>query len=347
MRNFGFVGVAALLTLALAGCGHNNSAGEEQTVTTQGSGAPAGGGKTLQIAVIPKGTSHDYWKSIHAGANKAQQDLAKQGTQINVIWKGTESEGDRNGQVNIVETFVTQHVAGIVLAPLDSQALVTPVQDAAAHKIPVVIIDSALGGGDYVSFCATDNEKGGELAGERLAQLLGGKGRVILLPYQQGSASTEGREKGFLTVMKKYPGITVLSQNQYGGPTSDTAQTAAQTLLTRFGSQVDGVFASNESNTRGMRLALQDKGLLKKVKFVGFDASPDLVQALKDGELQGLVVQNPFKMGYIGVTTLVDAIQGKKVPKAVDTGVALITPDTISDPKYQDYLNPPINQYLR
>ncbi len=339
---------AASLAALLAGCGQHNAASN----TSGGGSAPAAGGssgsgQTLQIAVIPKGTSHEYWKSIHAGAMKAQQDLAKQGTSINVLWKGTESEGDRNGQVNIIETFITQHVNGMVLAPLDSQALMTPVQDAVSHKIPVVIIDSSLNGNAYSSFCATNNEKGGELAGDDLGKLLNGKGKVIMLAYAQGSASTEARETGFLTAIKKYPGITVLSSNQYGGPTTDTAYKTSQNLLARFGTQTDGVFASNETNTRGMRLALKDANLLNKVKFVGFDAAPDLVAALKAGEIQGLVVQNPFKMGELGVTTVVAAVQGKTVPKNVDTGVALATAANMSQPEMQEYLNPPIDQYLK
>ena len=334
------VGLAALL----AGCGQHDAS----TTTTGGGSTPAAGGSgTLQIAVIPKGTSHEYWKSIHAGALKAQADLAKMGTPINILWKGTESESDRNGQVNIVETFITQHISGMVLAPLDSQALVTPVQDAVSHKIPVVIIDSALKTDKYASFCATDNEKGGELAGNEMGKLLNGKGKVLVLAYAQGSASTEARELGFLTAIKKYPGIVVLSSNQYGGPTSDTANKTSQNLLARYGTQTDGVFASNESNTRGMHAALKDARLLNKVKFVGFDAAPDLVAALKAGEIQGIVVQNPFKMGEIGVRTLVDAIQGKTVPKNVDTGVVLVTADNMSQPAMQEYLNPPISQYLK
>lgn len=337
---------AAGFAVLLAGCGHPDTAGT--TSGTGGGTTPAAGGSgTLQIAVIPKGTSHEYWKSIHAGALKAKDDLAKTGTPINILWKGTESEGDRNGQVNIIETFITQHVSGMVLAPLDRQALITPVKDAVSRKIPVVIIDSSLNTDVYSSFCATDNEKGGELAGDQMGKLLNGKGKVVVLAYAQGSASTEARELGFLTAIKKYPSITVLSSNQYGGPTSDTANKTSQNLLARFGTQTNGVFASNESNTRGMYAALKDARLLNKVKFVGFDASPDMLAALKAGEIQGIVVQNPFKMGEVGVTTLVSVIQGKTVPKNVDTGVALVTADNMNQPAMQEYLNPPIAQYLK
>ena len=332
----------ALTALVLTGCGSHTQSGGTPAVPV-----PPGGAAALQIAVIPKGTSHEYWKSIHAGAIKAQQDLAQHGTNVNIIWKGTESEGDRNGQVNIVEGFITQHVSGIVLAPLDNQALTGSVHDAVQRKIPVVVIDSPLNGTNWSSVVATDNEKGGELAGEQLARLLGGKGRVLLLPYAQGSASTEGRERGFLAAVKKYPGITVLSANQYGGPTTDTAYKTSQNLLARYGSQTDGVFASNETNTRGMRLALKDANLLHKVKFIGFDAAPDLVDALKADEVQALVVQNPFKMGETGVKTAVAVIKGQKVDKSIDTGVAVVTAANMSQPAMQQFLHPPIDQYLK
>lgn len=336
---------ALLTTAALSGCHSGTNTNSAPTVANPTTAA--GGGAVLQIAVIPKGTSHEYWKSIHAGALKAQQDLAKQGTNVNILWKGTESESDRNGQVNIVEGFVVQKVSGMVLAPLDNQALVAPVHDAVSRKIPVVIIDSSLGGTDWSSFVATNNEKGGELAGAQLGKLLGGKGRVLLLPYAQGSASTENREKGFLAAIKTFPGISILSANQYGGPTTDTAYKTSQNLLARYGKQADGVFASNETNTRGMRLALKDANLLHKVKFVGFDAAADLVDALKANEIQALVVQNPFKMGEIGVTNVVASIKGQKVDKTVDTGVAVVTPDNMTQPDMQQFLHPPIAQYLK
>ncbi len=344
------IGSAALLGLAaaLAGCGHGSQSA--QTGTTgggTGGATPAGGGKALQIAVIPKGTSHEYWKSIHAGANKAMQELDTQGTPINILWKGPAREDDRNAQIDVVQTFVAQQVSGMVLAPLDSQALVQPVHEAVGQKIPIVIIDSSLNSTDYTSFVSTDNQKGGLLGGQQLAKVLGGKGRVLLLRYQQGSASTEQREAGFLAAMKQNPGITIVSQDQYAGATVDTAYKSAQNVLSRFGTQVDGIFTPNESSTRGMRLALNDAGLLHKVKFVGFDASPDLITDLKAGELQGLVVQNPFKMGYLGVKTLVASIKGQKVDKTIDTGVTLVTPDNLTTPDVQTLINPPLDQYLK
>ncbi len=336
---------AALLGLmaALAGCNHTKETGTGGASTP--SVAPVG--KSLRIAVVPKGTTHEYWKSIHAGAVKAQQELAAKGTNVELLWKGPAREDDRNAQIDVVQTFLSQKVDGIVLAPLDSQALVSPVADAAKQKIPVVIIDSGLNSTDYTSFVATDNKKGGLLAGQQLAKVLGGKGKVIMIRYQQGSASTEQREAGFLDAMKAAPGITLISADQYAGPTVDTALKSSQNVLSRFGSQVNGIFMPNESSTRGMLLALKDAGLVGKVKFVGFDSSADLVDALKAKQLQGLVVQNPFKMGYLSLLTTVSAINGEKFEKSIDTGVTLVTPENMSTPEIQTLLNPPIDQYLK
>ncbi|MEO7317866.1 MAG: substrate-binding domain-containing protein, partial [Chthoniobacteraceae bacterium] len=154
--------------------------------------------KDYTIAVIPKGTTHEFWKSVHAGTVKAEEELNAKGIKTKVFWKGPLREDDRDQQIQTVENFATRGVSGIVLAPLDSQALVNPVVSAIQAGIPVVVFDSDLKSDKQVSFVATDNFKGGQMAGDFLAQQLGGKGNVILLRYAVGSASTEAREAGFL-----------------------------------------------------------------------------------------------------------------------------------------------------
>lgn len=299
------------------------------------------------IAVIPKGTTHEFWKSIHAGAVKAQQELKAKGVDVDIIWKGPLREDDRDQQIQVVENFVARHVSGIVLAPLDSQALVRPVVTAAAAKVPVVIIDSGLKTDKYASFVATDNFKGGELAGEELGRLLGGKGNVILLRYAIGSASTERREAGFLEAIKKFPNIKILSSDQHAGATRELAYQASQNLLNRFGREVNGIFVPNESCTVAMAKALRDIDKAGgKVKLIGFDSGAQSVQDLKNGDVQGLVVQNPMKMSYIGVMTVVDVLNGKSVPKRVDTGVVLVTHENMNQPDMQELLNPPFKKYL-
>jgi len=306
------------------------------------------GGKKLTIAVIPKGTSHEFWKSIHAGAIKAARELSTPGAEVEVIWKGPLREDDREQQIQVVEGFASQGVNGIVLAPLDNRALARPVDEAKTAGVPTVIIDSALESQSIVSFVATDNRKGGMLGADRLGELMGGKGKAILLRYAEGSASTEEREAGFLQEMKqKYPNIELISTDQYAGATRDTAKRASENLLNRFGDDVQGIFCPNESTTAGMLSALQDIGKAGKITFVGFDTSQMFIDAMGAKQLQGIVVQNPFNMGYLGVKTMVESLQGKPIEKRIDTGVTMITPDNLNAAETQALLHPPLDQYLK
>jgi ribose transport system substrate-binding protein len=311
-------------------------------------GKPGTRAKKYTIAVIPKGTTHEFWKTIHAGAVKAEQELSTPDLQVSIIWKGPLREDDREQQIQVVEGFLSQAVSGIVLAPLDSRALVRPVEEAAGAGIPTVIIDSALESSNIVSFVATDNLRGGELAADRMAELLHGKGKVLLLRYQEGSASTTDRERGFLTKMKSaYPELNVISSDQYAGPTRDTAKQASENLLNRFVNDIQGVFCVNESSTAGMLLALQDLGKAGKLAFLGFDATQQFVDAMRNKQLNGVVVQNPFNMSYLGVKTMVEHLQGKPVERRVDTGVTMITPENLDDPASQTLLHPPVDQYVK
>jgi ribose transport system substrate-binding protein len=300
------------------------------------------------IAVVPKGTTHEFWKSIHAGAIKAQQELAAAGIAVEVIWKGPLKEDDREQQVQVIENFIGRRVSGIVLAPLDNKALVAPVETAVRGKIPVVIIDSGLASHAQSSFVATDNREGGRIAARNLGRLMNGQGNALMLRYAVGSASTEEREAGFLEVMQKdFPGVKLVSTDQHAGATRDTAKRAAENLLSRYGPQLNGVFASNESAAAGMLLALRDAGLAGgKVKFVGFDSGETLNAGLKAGDIQGLVVQNPLNMGYLGVKTVVAILRGENVPERIDTGVGFVTLANFDDPAMADIVHPPLAKYL-
>lgn len=301
-----------------------------------------------QIAVVPKGTTHEYWKSIDAGAVKAKRELKAAGTDVTIIWKGPLAEDDREQQIQVVENFVGRNVSAIVLAPLDNTALVAPVEEAVRAGIPVVIIDSGLNSTLPSSTISTDNRKGGRIGARRLATLLGGKGRVVMLRCQVGSTATDLREAGFMEVMKgEFPGIDLISTDQYGGATREVGYRAAQNLLNRFGKRMDGIFTPNESTASGTLLALREMGLAGKVKFVGFDANEQLVSALRQGDIQGLVVQDPFKMGYLGVMTAVAVLRHEKVESSVDTGVALVTRENMDEPAISMLIHPPLAEYLK
>lgn len=287
----------------------------------------------LSVAVIPKGTTHIYWKSVEAGAKKAAAEL-----DVKVTFIGPQREDDRSQQIDLVSNQALQNDA-IVLAPLDAVALRDATKTVAGKGKPVVIIDSGLAdsAGFITSYVATDNREGGRIAARRISELLSGKGKVAMLRYMQGSASTEQREEGFLEEIKKSPGIEVVSAEQFSGATASQAQDVAANLLTRLaegdGLSIQGLFCSNQTNTYGMLQALRGKNLAGKVKFVGFDCDATFIDALKKGEMNGTVLQDPVNMGYLGVKTAVAKLKGEKVEAIIDTGATLVTQENMSEPK--------------
>jgi ribose transport system substrate-binding protein len=271
--------------------------------------------------------------------------MAAEEFDVEVIWKGPQKEDDRAQQITVVEDFISRGVGGIVLAPLDERALQRPVRDAVREKIPVIVIDSGLQGSDYISYVATDNYKGGVMAARRLSELLRGRGEVFLIRYQEGSASTTLREQGFLDTLKaEAPGITLLVQDQYAGSTTESAYQVAENLLSRFPG-VEGIFCPNESSTFGALRALQESGLAGKVVFVGFDSSPKLVQGLRDGHIHGLILQNPVKMGYLGVKLMSLHLRGQTIERTIDTGVYLVTKENMDTAEIRNLLSPDFSRY--
>ena len=301
----------------------------------------------VTVAVIPKGTSHAFWQSIHAGAEKAAQEVG-----VTVAWRGPLREDDRDSQISEVENAIARGVDGIALAPLDDSALVAPVSSAMKRGIPVVIFDSGLKGEDWVSFVATDNDVGGRLAGEHMVKLLSGKGRIVVVRHAEGHDSTTRREEGFLNAVKQHPGMVLASVNQYGGVDVEGAYKKSESVLSTLKNAdgtlaVDGIFTPNESSTFAMLRVLQDNGWAGKVRFIGFDASDNLVKAMRDRHIDGLVLQDPVKMGYLGVKTLVAHIRGENVERRVDTGVKLVTPDAMDQPEVKELLQPDLSKWLK
>jgi ribose transport system substrate-binding protein len=286
------------------------------------------------IAVIPKGTTHVYWQAMKAGAEAAGKEFG-----CKIQWIGPEREGDRERQIQILEDVIVQKVDGVVLAPLDKEAIAPSVDKLASLKIPCAIVDSAVATDKYVTFAATDNYLGGVLAARQMGLILNGKGNVLVLKYAPGSASTTDRENGFIdTIGKEFPGIKIVD-TKFGQDTVETALQAAEDILTR-NADVQGFFACNESTAVGSLQALQTQKR-SEIKMVGFDSSPALLEGLKAGQIDALVVQNPYKMGYEGVKAVMMSIQGKPVEKKMDTGVTLVTKDALDKPEIKALLNIP------
>lgn len=296
-------------------------------------------GKILyRIAVIPKGTTNEFWKSVHAGAENAAKELGD----VEILWKGPQLESDLSQQIQIVQDFQTRRVDGICLAPLDSQALVPYVAEAVESGVPVVVFDSGLAdGAEVVSYAATDNYRGGVLAAERMAEVLGGKGDVIMLRYAVGSESTEQREEGFLNTLKeKYPEVNILVSDEYAGETAGKAYDKAMQVLPRYLDEVDGVFAVNESNATGVHGALRENGLAGKVKFIAFDPNAELIRGLEEGTVHGIVVQDPVTIGYEAVKAMHAHLTGQPVEKRVQTGEYVATPENMNEPQMKKLLHP-------
>ncbi|MFC1633446.1 substrate-binding domain-containing protein [Planctomycetota bacterium] len=292
-----------------------------------------GGGEERRIAVIPKGTSSVFWESVRAGAEEAGGELGYE-----ISWNGPELESDRERQIQIVEDFIALKVAGIVLAPNDSTALVPKVEEMFAKNIPCVIIDSEIDTDKYISFAATNNYQGGVIAAQRMGKILNGKGKVIVVKFMPGSGSTTNRENGFINTIEKEFGDIEIVDTKYGMATVETSLQAAEDLLTKH-TELDGLYACNAGTSVGSAQALQSQGRAGNIKMVGFDAEETLIDKLKSGIIDSLVVQDPHKMGYLGVKTLVDKINGKEVPKSIDTGVELITIERLEEPKIKALLN--------
>lgn len=305
MRCLCILAVSLALT-ALVGCGRER------------------GRKPVRIAVVPKGTTVDFWLSVKAGAEKAGEEEG-----VEIIWRGPAEETDVAGQMAILENFISSRVNAIVMAACDSKAMLTIVEKARKADIPLITIDSGVED-ESVPFIATDNEKGAALAARTLVKLIGGKGKVGLIPFVPGAATSIMREEGFRKEIKKHPGVrlvrTIFSH-------SDVAKgmSAAEDMLTAV-PDLKGIFAANEPGAIGAAQALEQRGVAGKVKLVAFDAADSEIEALKRGTIQALIVQNPFKMGYEGVRAAMKALRGEQVPKRVDTGVTVVTRENLGHP---------------
>ncbi len=329
-----YAAMAVAACLALAGCG-----GPKQDFK-------------YRIAVIPKGTTHEFWKSIHAGAIQAARERGN----TEILWDGPSKEDERDKQQQIVERYASEGVSAIVLAPCDRRMLVVPVEGALQKGIPVVIIDSGLelserirDSDKYLGYVATDNKQGGVEAAKRMIELVKDQAhpRVMMIRYQAGSESTEQREAGFRETIRAAAKIGFIEAPDEAGATSDSAQQVAERLLSDD-KTLDGIFAPNESSTSGVLQALRLLNQVGKVKLVGFDSSPDLIHALGKGELFGLVLQDPFDMAYQGVLRAIDHLEGKPLPKdrILNTNLKVVTKENMEDPAIKPLYARDLKPYL-
>ena len=292
---------------------------------------PAGPAR-ITIAVVPKGQVHVFWQSVRAGAEAAAKEAG-----VEMVWAAPQVETDYTGQASIVEDFINRRVSALVLAPSHHKALVGVAERAADAGIPVVVMDSPLDSSRPLSYVATDNHQGGVLAAREMGRLLGGKGKVAVVGIAAGSGSGLEREGGFQeTIQKEFPGIELLGL-QYSDSDRSKALSVAEDFLSRA-PDLAGMFGSNESAAVGVFRAVQNRGKKGLVEVVGFDASSDLLEALRDGTIEALVMQNPFRIGHDAVAAAVAATRKQPVERRIDTGVLVVTRDNLESPEVQKVL---------
>lgn len=286
------------------------------------------------IAVIPKATSHLFWIAVENGARAASAEA-----KVEMLWNGPPAETDYSRQVQIVDSMIARRVDGIVVAATERKALVGPIDRAMAAGIPVTVFDSGIEGENYTSFVATNNYEGGVTGARELGKLTGGQGKVALLMNAPGSTSTMDRERGFEeTLAKEFPGLSIAAR-QYGLSDRGKARSAAENMLTAH-PDLKGMFCSSEPSAVGATLAVKARQLSGKLKLVTFDSSADLVEELKGGTIDAMVVQDPFRMGYDAVKTVVDKIEDKPVAKRVDLSARLVRRDDLAKPDVVRLLTP-------
>jgi ribose transport system substrate-binding protein len=284
------------------------------------------------IAVIPKATSHIFWLTVKSGVEAAGREF-----DVEILWNGPAQETEYSRQMQILDSMISRRVDGIAVAAAERKALLGSLERAAAAGIPLTVFDSGVDSTTYLSFVATDNVEAGRLAARTLAQLIKGKGKVAMLMHAPGSASTMDRERGFTEIIEReFPGIRIVA-TQYGQSDRAKAMGAAENFLTAH-PDLDAIFASSEPSSLGAALAVRSRGLAGKVKVVGFDSSDVILEDLRSDVISAIVVQDPFRMGFEAVRTLVDKLNGKQPPKRIDLPAQVVTKADLDKPEIKKLL---------
>jgi len=312
--------LAILSGLIVTGCGKTtSSSGDDSSQTSK-----------ITLGVIPKSTGGEYWETVETGARKAADELG-----VDIKWEGTVTETEFAEQNKIIENMINLDVDGLALAPLNSVAMKKMVAQTVGAGIPVVIFDSAVEGDAHSSYVATNNQAGGTLGGEYLASRMEPQSTVMIMRFVQGAGSTEARSQGAIDALTA-AGHEVVADPYPDTGTVEGCKTGAANTLEGFVNDgklnLDGIFAANLYSTLGVAEALEDLrkgGIEVDVRFVGFDTSEKLINGVEEGSIDALVAQNPEQMGYLAVKTLYAVVTGEEVETVVDTGVRLVTKETL------------------
>jgi ribose transport system substrate-binding protein len=309
-------------------------------VTVPGSG-PGGGSKVkasgpITLAVVPKAIGLDFWDSVRKGSQCAASKM----TGVTLQWDGVTAETDVTGQVNLLQNFLTRQVDGLVYAASDAKVLAQLSQDALSRNVPVINIDSGTNPQpDSVPVFATDNVVAARKAADLLAEALGpGEHKVAFIPFRPGTVTNDERTTGFKEGLAKHPNLKLVAE-QISNSDPNIALSVTENILTAH-PDLAGIFAASEPGVVGAVNALNQAGKAGKIKFVGWDASPDEIKGVTSGAITALVVQNPFRMGFDAVNAMVQTVRTGRIAASEDTGVTFVTQRNINDRQVQAILNP-------
>jgi ribose transport system substrate-binding protein len=328
--------LAASLALVLAACG-----AQVRESGGGGQGGSQGGGEgqsgPVQLAVVPKAIGFDFWEQVRLGAECAAQRAEGE---VDIQWDGVTAETDVNGQVNLLQNFIQQGVDGLVYAATDAKVLYQVTESAKQQNVTVVNIDSGTDPQpDDVPVFATDNVAAAEQVPDLISEELGEEGgKVAFIPFQQGTLTNEQREEGFKRGLEQHPELELVAE-QSSQSDYNVALRVTEDILTA-NPDLNAIFAANEPGVLGAAEAVRQAGKAGDVVIVGWDASPEEIQGVRDGVISALVVQNPFKMGYDGTNAAVKIIREGTTVESQDTGATIVTQDNLEDEEVQSVLNP-------
>lgn len=303
------------IALCLSGCGRTETVDDGQ--------------KKERIAVICKGEQHQFWQTVKAGAEEAGEELG-----VEISFEAPEDESQIDVQIGMVEKAIEDQVDAILLAPLDTDKLNTVIDEASSKGIPVLTFDSDVTTSSRVATIGTDNITGGAIAARNAIEQIGTEGKVAVIVHVKGAQTAVEREKGFVDEMSKYEGIEIVGSESCNGD-PELARELANTFI-KDNPDLKCIYATNEGGALGAAQAVQDK----EITVIGFDSSDDEIRYLKDGWIQGMMVQNPFNMGYLGVRNIYKAMQGKKPEEKIDTGITYVDRSNLQDEDIEWLLYP-------
>lgn len=276
--------------------------------------------KKKRVAVICKGEQHQFWQTVKAGAEDAGEEL-----DVEITFEAPKDESQIDVQIGMVEKAIENKVDAIMLAPLDTDKLNDVIDRASAEGIPVLTFDSDVTTDSRVATIGTNNLTGGAIAARNAIDQIGTEGKVAIISYVKEAQTAIEREKGFVDEISKYTGIEMLG-TEYCNGDPELAKEQAESFI-RKNPDIKCIYATNEGCALGVAQAVQDQD----ITVIGFDSSDEEIQYLEDGWIEGMMVQNPYNMGYLGVRNIYKAMQGKKLEEKIDTGITYVDRNNLQD----------------